>query len=73
MTDKQVNKPKGLRYEVKKDSKGDWRWTFYAKNGEPMAVSTEGYVNQSDCLHAIEVFKSIGSVAPIFVEGRKGG
>ena len=44
-------------YWLKKDSRGEWRWTYYAKNAEPIAVSSEGYVHYSDCLHGADLMK----------------
>jgi uncharacterized protein YegP (UPF0339 family) len=41
----------GERVEVRKDQAGEWRWTRYAANGEPLSSSTEGYENRQ---HAIE-------------------
>jgi uncharacterized protein YegP (UPF0339 family) len=51
------------RYEYFQDSAGEWRWTAYASNGEPIARSSEGYVNLSDCLHAIELMQQSGDAA----------
>lgn len=44
-------------YKQYKDSKAEWRWTYYAKNAEPIAVSSEGYKAKSDCEHAIGLMK----------------
>lgn len=40
-----------------KDAKGEWRWTYEARNGETIAVSSEGYVRRSDCERGIEIMK----------------
>lgn len=45
-------------YWMKKDNRGEWRWTYYAKNGEAIAVSSEGYVNRTDCSHSITLVKN---------------
>lgn len=47
-----------LTYRVYKDKKGEWRWNLKAENGRIIADSAEGYINKSDCLHAIELVKS---------------
>jgi uncharacterized protein len=52
-------------YWMKKDNRGEWRWTYYARNGEEIAVSSEGYVNRSDCEHAIGLVKN-SSNDPVF-------
>lgn len=44
-------------FRKQKDSRGEWRWTFYASNGEEIAVSSEGYVRESDCDHGIQLVK----------------
>ena len=44
-------------YLVSRDSRSEWRWSFVAKNGRIIAVSSEGYKNKSDCLHAIDLGK----------------
>lgn len=45
-------------YWQKKDSRGEWRWTYYAKNGEAIAVSSESYVRREDCTHGIELMQA---------------
>jgi uncharacterized protein YegP (UPF0339 family) len=40
-----------------KDHRGEWRWTFYARNGEEIAVSSEGYVREADCDTSIGIVK----------------
>jgi len=45
------------------DSKGEWRWTFKAANGEPLAVSSEGYKDQSDCLACVRMIQGPDTLA----------
>ena len=52
-------------YIQRKDSRGEWRWTYYAKNGEAISVSSEGYKNRSDCSHAVDIMKGSGD-SPLF-------
>lgn len=40
-----------------KDDAGEWRWTYEAKNGETIAVSSEGYKNRADCERAIQIMQ----------------
>ena len=40
-----------------RDNRNEWRWTFYASNGEPIAVSSEGYVREADCDTSIVIVK----------------
>ena len=45
-------------YIQRKDSRGEWRWTYYAGNKEEIAVSSESDKNRSDCTHAIDLMKA---------------
>jgi len=36
-----------------KDTDGEWRFTAYARNGEAIVVSSEGYKNRLDAANAI--------------------
>jgi uncharacterized protein YegP (UPF0339 family) len=45
-------------YWQKKDNSGHWYWIYYAKNGEPIARSSESYVKRSDCYHGIELMQA---------------
>lgn len=51
-------------YLVRKDTKGEWRWTLYAANGKAIACSGEGYQNKADCLSGIQLVKGSAS-APV--------
>lgn len=44
-------------FEIRKDSKGEWYWTFQADNNKTIARSSESYVNRSDCLHSVKIVK----------------
>ncbi|MER9776222.1 DUF1508 domain-containing protein [Mesorhizobium sp. M0220] len=44
-----------------KDNQRHWRWTFHAKNGEPIGVSSEAYENRVDCRHSITLMQGSGS------------
>ena len=52
-----------MYYTIYRDSAGEWRWNLKAANHEAIA-SGEGYVNKSDCEHAIDLVKS-SSNAPV--------
>ena len=54
-----------MKYVMYKDNGGYWRWTFYAANGEAIAVSSESYYNKSDCLHSINLVKASQN-APVY-------
>lgn len=55
-------------YLQQKDRTGDWYWIYYARNGEPIARSSESYVNRGDCSHAIDLVKG-SSGHPVFYSG----
>jgi uncharacterized protein YegP (UPF0339 family) len=47
-----------MSFYIYKDRQGFWRWYLQAVNGRKIADSGEGYNNQQDCLHGIELAKS---------------
>lgn len=40
-------------YVQTKDKRDEWYWVYYARNGEAIARSSEGYENKSDCTDSI--------------------
>ncbi len=40
----------GDRWDVYKDSRGEWRWKRTARNGAIVGASSEGYKNRTDCV-----------------------
>lgn len=46
-------------FHVYKDDAGEWRWHLKAANGRIVADSGEGYRDRGDCIHAIEVVRSL--------------
>jgi uncharacterized protein YegP (UPF0339 family) len=55
-----------MHYLVYLDVNRQWRWTLYAANNRKIANSGEGYVNQKDCVDAINLVASTGhSPTPI--------
>lgn len=47
-----------MRFELYKDTAGEWRWRLIADNGNIMADSGEGYVNKQDAISAIHAIKN---------------
>ena len=45
-------------FEIYRDTRGEWRWRFKAKNGETIAVSSEGYVRKIDCRRGITLIRT---------------
>ena len=52
-------------YVLYRDHKAEWRWTFHAANHRTVAVASEGYVNKSDCVTAINLIASSAGCAII--------
>jgi uncharacterized protein YegP (UPF0339 family) len=50
---------------IGRDHRGEWRWMYYAPNGEEVAVATEGYFNRENCYRDIERMKACAD-APVF-------
>jgi uncharacterized protein YegP (UPF0339 family) len=48
-------------YWIRKDSKEEWYWVYYAKNGEAIGRSSESYKDYDDCYHGIELMKGSGN------------
>ena len=53
-------------YWMYKDRVGEWRWSYDASNGRTISVSSEGYINRSDCERSIEIMKS-STYSPVFI------
>lgn len=47
-------------YWMYRDNKKEWRWRYDARNGETIAVSSEGYINRADCQRGINIMKASG-------------
>ena len=44
-------------YWLRKDSKGEWYWVYYAKNKEEIGRSSESYKQYDDCFHSVALMK----------------
>jgi uncharacterized protein YegP (UPF0339 family) len=54
-------RPEGLTYPcywMYTDSRQEWRWVYYGKNGEEIAVSSEGYTTKKNCLNGVEIMQA---------------
>ena len=52
-------------FYVYKDVAGQWRWRFTAKNGKIIAVSSESYINLSDCEHSVVLMRQESQFSPV--------
>jgi uncharacterized protein len=53
------------KFQIIKDSAGEYRWRLRADNGEPIADSGEGYKAKADCQHGIALVKREAPGAPV--------
>lgn len=53
------------QFEVFKDNSNEYRWRLRANNFRIIATSGEGYINKSDCLHAIQLVKELAPTAQV--------
>lgn len=51
-----------------RDDAGEWRWTLAADNGEPLAVSSEGYRHRGDAEHALHLVTQAGPDLDLSIE-----
>lgn len=54
-----------MRFEIDKNSKGQWIWRLKAQNGRVIADSAESYANKSDCENGIKLVKDTNSGTPV--------
>lgn len=45
-------------FEVKKDAKGEFRWTLRHQNGNIIADCAEGYTTKEACMQGLESVKT---------------
>ncbi len=53
------------KFEVYKDSKGEFRWRLIASNGQTIATGGEGYKTKDSVKNGIESVKKNAATAPI--------
>jgi hypothetical protein len=56
-------------FRMRRDDRGEWRWSFVADNGRTMAVSAEGYATKAGCVAAIRLLQNRGPQAPVSERG----
>jgi uncharacterized protein YegP (UPF0339 family) len=53
------------KFELYKDSAGEYRWRLKAANGEIVAISSEGYTFKQSCVSAIELVQKHAASATV--------
>lgn len=59
---------KTLRITVFEDSPGSYRWRLYARNGKPLAESTESYKRRASALASAQKVADRSQVITVGVE-----
>jgi uncharacterized protein len=54
-----------ITFYMYKDAQGQWRWHLEAANNKKVANSGEGYHNEQDCRHAIELVMDTNRLTPV--------
>lgn len=57
-----------MKFEVYKDSAGEWRWRLKAANGKVLA-SGEGYKTMSGAIRGTEALRRVAKLARVVVTG----
>jgi uncharacterized protein YegP (UPF0339 family) len=52
-------------FQYYKDKAGEWRWRLRANNNEIIATSGEGYKNKRDCLHGVDLIRTLSPDAEV--------
>jgi uncharacterized protein YegP (UPF0339 family) len=60
-----MNAPAAPRFELYRDTAGEWRWRLVARNGRVIADSGEGYTRRSGAEKAIERLQAMPSLADV--------
>ena len=55
----------GLKFEIFKNKKGEFRWRLKAANGRQIASSGESYKAMADCRNGIELIRKGAATASI--------
>lgn len=53
------------KFEIYKDSKGEFRWRLIAPNGQTIATGGEGYKSKESVKNGIESVKKNAPAAPV--------
>jgi uncharacterized protein YegP (UPF0339 family) len=50
-----------MKFEVYKDAKGEFRWRLRHRNGNILAMASEGYSSKASCMKCIENVQASGA------------
>lgn len=60
-----------MKFEIYKDEADEIRWRMKAKNGEIIAVCSEGYSDVRDAEHCINIIRTGGVMKIDYLDGIK--
>jgi len=55
-------------FEVYQDKRGEYRWRYKARNGNILAVSSEGYSSKRACFNCVESVKKSREVEVVLLD-----
>lgn len=58
-----------MKFEIYKDSRGEFRWRFISSNGRIIADGSEGYSSEANAVNGISIIKEYAAGAQIYRKG----
>ncbi len=55
-----------MKFEIYKDSRGDFRWRFVSSNGKIIADGSEGYSSEANAINGINIIREYAAGAKIY-------
>jgi uncharacterized protein YegP (UPF0339 family) len=59
------------KFELYRDSKGEYRWRLRARNSQIIAIASEGYSSRAACEHGIDLVRTM--TEPEIFQDKQGG
>ena len=47
-----------MKYEIYQDQNSEWFWCLKASSGKKIAICSESYVSQDECLYVVSLVQS---------------
>ncbi len=55
-----------MKFEIYKDSRGEFRWRFVSSNGRTIADGSEGYSSEANAINGINIIRGYAAGAQIY-------
>ena len=52
-----------MKYEIYQDQNSKWFWCLKASNGKRIAICSESYISQDECLYVVALVQSSQSAS----------